>query len=121
MADKDEIMRPRPCPFCGEAPLVQPGNPDRDGDAWGLVSCINRDCPAQPRVLDGEIDTAIRRWNGPPQDQKGEIIARLRKQVETAKIIVGRGVDIMTPAQIGRWEGVRAFLEQDEDAYTEGK
>lgn len=132
MADKDELIRPRPCQFCGEIPLVQPENPDRDGDTWGMVSCINRDCPAQPRVLDGEsvadnrgsgayINAAIRRWNGPLPDQKDELIARLRKQVQAAMDIVNRGVDLMTPTQIGKWQGVRAFLEQDEDAYTEGE
>ena len=58
---------------------------------------------------------------GKMADQKDEIIARLRKQVETAKIIVERGVELMTPQQIGRWHGVRAFLEQDEEDYTEAK
>lgn len=65
---------PIPCPFCGETPLVNPVNPKEQGDAWGEVRCINKYCPAQPVVEDGEMvkdnrgsdaykAIAIARWN----------------------------------------------------------
>lgn len=41
----------------------------------------------------------------------------LRNQVEAAREIITRGVALMTHVQIGEWWGVRAFLEQDTDAY----
>ena len=44
-------------------------------------------------------------------------IERLRAQVETAKEVILRGVEIMDTHQIGRWVGVRTFLEQGTDAY----
>lgn len=67
-------LRPMPCPFCGEAPELQPEHPECEGNAWGMVACANETCPAKPRVADGEKcndergtgayqDAAIRRWN----------------------------------------------------------
>lgn len=44
-------------------------------------------------------------------------VRKLRAQVETAHEIVIAGIQIMTPGQIGRWRGVRSFLEQDTDDY----
>jgi hypothetical protein len=63
-----------PCPFCGDAPHVGPDDPKREGNAFGYVECLNSDCPAKPRVEDGEIISdergsdeyrraAILRWN----------------------------------------------------------
>lgn len=67
-------MKPLPCPFCGEAPIVGPGDPEREGDAWGFVRCAAKRCPANPYVNDGAAvcddrgsaaykRLAIRRWN----------------------------------------------------------
>jgi hypothetical protein len=62
------------CPFCGKQPIVEPENPERDGNAWAAVECVNERCVAKPRVLDGALicdergaaaykRLAIRRWN----------------------------------------------------------
>ncbi len=32
--------------------------------------------------------------------------------LENARTIIERGVEIMTPRQVGQWEGVRSWLEQ---------
>lgn len=45
-------------------------------------------------------------------------ITRLRQQVEAARLVILRGVNIMTTEQVGRWVGVRAWLEQDSDDYV---
>ena len=63
-----------PCPWCGGVPTVGPQFPERDGNAWGFVHCLNVDCPAQPHIEDGETiadergsdaykAAAIARWN----------------------------------------------------------
>ena len=65
--------KPRAC-LCGATPEVLPHNPDRDGNAWGAVRCVNPGCPAQPIVCDGEPisdergseaykQAAIKKWN----------------------------------------------------------
>lgn len=67
-------MKPLPCPFCGKDPIVEPDDPEKNGDAWGRVSCINSKCPVRPQVDDrigvaderGSIKykkAAIKRWN----------------------------------------------------------
>jgi hypothetical protein len=68
------MVKPLPCPFCGSEPELFPEDPEREGDAWGEVACVNEDCPAQPRVKDGEgacdyrgsdayKAAAVARWN----------------------------------------------------------
>jgi hypothetical protein len=42
----------------------------------------------------------------------------LRAQVEAARAIINRGVELMTAEQVGAWEGVRAWLEQDASDYA---
>lgn len=44
---------------------------------------------------------------------------RLCNQVATGKDIVAAGVELMTAEQVGKWAGVRSFLEQDEGAYSD--
>lgn len=68
------MLKPLPCPFCGELPILVPTDPETEGSAWGQVRCVNTYCPAQPRVDDGAniadergskayIRLAITRWN----------------------------------------------------------
>lgn len=68
------MIAPLPCPFCGKAPWVGPDDPENDGDAWGIVECVNSRCAVKPRVRDGVSVSddrgsgaykaaAIRRWN----------------------------------------------------------
>ena len=68
------MEKPLPCPFCGKPPKVGPSNPEKDGDAWGFVKCVNSECVANPEVGDGievaddrgskaYIKAAIQRWN----------------------------------------------------------
>jgi hypothetical protein len=69
-----QSLKPLPCPFCGSQPELFPKNPKRDGNAWGEVRCVNEECPAQPKVSDGELladdrgtalyqSAAVARWN----------------------------------------------------------
>jgi hypothetical protein len=62
-----------PC-LCGTMPNVLPTNPEKDGDAFGEVVCVNTECPVQPKIGDGEKISddkgsgvykrlAILRWN----------------------------------------------------------
>ena len=44
---------------------------------------------------------------------------RLHNQVATAKQIVQQGIEIMDSEQVGQWVGVRSFLEQETDDYSE--
>lgn len=68
------MLIPKPCPFCGNAPIIEPKNPEKEGNAWGLVKCVADECPANPSVNDGEIiadgrgsdeyiRAAVKRWN----------------------------------------------------------
>ena len=68
------MLKPLPCPFCGELPTILPVNPKKEGNAWGAVQCMNEDCQARPFVDDGESwsddrgsnaykESAIKRWN----------------------------------------------------------
>lgn len=42
---------------------------------------------------------------------------RLQNQVSVATRIVNDGVSLMTTEQVGKWRGVRSFLEQETDDY----
>jgi hypothetical protein len=74
------MLKPLPCPFCGKLPRIEPKNPERDGDAWGAVTCVNKRCAtfngrdegvsvgdgsliADSRGPDKYKEAAIRRWN----------------------------------------------------------
>ena len=68
------IVSPKPCPFCGEKPMIGPKRPEIDGGGWGQVICINPKCAAQPDVQNRETDSldpcsedfkrgAIELWN----------------------------------------------------------
>jgi hypothetical protein len=52
-----------------------------------------------------------------PQAHSKSEYKRLKAQVETAMEIIQRGVDLMTDEQLGKWKGVRSFLEQQTDDY----
>ena len=67
-------LTPKACPFCGKTPALFPDDPNKDGDAWGEVQCLNGRCPVQPSCRDGSkssdmrgpgayIDAAVQRWN----------------------------------------------------------
>jgi hypothetical protein len=68
------MTTPLPCPFCGKPPTVGPDEIKGECDFFAFVACENPECPAQPRVEDGEEVTedsglekykeaAIARWN----------------------------------------------------------
>lgn len=68
------LPKPLPCPFCGAEPVIRPINPEREGNAWGAVECLNPRCQANPHVRDDAglkaecgsdvyKEIAIRRWN----------------------------------------------------------
>jgi len=44
-------------------------------------------------------------------------IERLRNQVAAGLHVVNAGVDLMSREQVGRWAGVRSFLEQVAEDY----
>lgn len=58
-----------PCPFCGEAPEIEPKDPKREGDAWARIVCSTLTCSAKPDVIvyenghDRSVLQAVRRWN----------------------------------------------------------
>ena len=62
-------MKPRPCPFCGSAPIVEHSN------SWVrsvTISCANLDCPCfSSLVTETGLSTAaalvkaLAAWNGP--------------------------------------------------------
>lgn len=41
-------------------------------------------------------------------------IERLGDMVEDARLVIERGVDLMTHEQLGHWEGVRTWLEMED-------
>lgn len=70
-----EALLIKPCPFCGAEPEIGPKDPEKEGNAFGIVRCVNRKCPAMPRVRDGieiadergteaYVLRAVIRWNG---------------------------------------------------------
>ena len=42
---------------------------------------------------------------------------QLRYQVEAARDVINRAVDLMTSEQLGQWTGVRSWLEQSHEDY----
>jgi len=51
----------KPCPFCGEAPEIEPwhgGAPTKK-----LISCQNEDCEVGPSVTGETEDEAVAYWN----------------------------------------------------------
>ena len=89
------MLTPLPCPFCGESPDIGPENPEIEDSACGYVQCLNPECPAQPRVEDGEtssddrgsqayIEAAIRRWNEGRENLQSE---RNRYRCELENIV----------------------------------
>lgn len=68
------MTKPLTCPFCGAHPIVGPEDPTKDGNAWGIVECVNTRCAVRPQCADGDDvadergsdaykEAAIRRWN----------------------------------------------------------
>lgn len=50
-----------PCPFCGQAPTIEPWH--GGGPRKTCVSCANDDCPAGPAVVGPTRKRAIESWN----------------------------------------------------------
>lgn len=112
------------CPFCGAKPKVYPLNSKKDGNAWGAVTCINADCPAQPSVKDGEEvadergsdaykQAAIARWNrrALSSPTPGGVVKPTEDAVErAAKALAGN--DWNWPESEGRAE-MRATYRED--------
>jgi hypothetical protein len=45
--------------------------------------------------------------------QHETVIERLRDVIFDARVVIKRGVELMTNEQVGHWEGVRTWLEQE--------
>lgn len=71
---KEKMLKPLPCPFCGQIPWVVPSQPEIEGNAWGAVDCQNPSCRVNPTCSDGAKraddrgseaykQLAIRNWN----------------------------------------------------------
>lgn len=59
--EKREPAELLPCPFCGDAPEVEPwhgGGPNKH-----MVGCVNDNCSAQPDVAGATRAKAIAAWN----------------------------------------------------------
>ena len=89
---------------------------------WHYVGC---ECSTEgPHTTDQ--DSAILAWNtrAAPEgygqcvvDLQAEV-EQLRNQVATARELIDRAItEIMEPAQVGRWGGVRAWQELDTSDY----
>lgn len=48
------MVKPLPCPFCGETPVIGPIDHRAEGDAWAEVACENADCEVQPEFKNWE-------------------------------------------------------------------
>ena len=44
-------------------------------------------------------------------------VERLRNQLEAGRNVVNLGINLMTTEQVGRWVGVRHFLEAETEMY----
>jgi hypothetical protein len=55
--------------------------------------------------------------DGSEPEGDGATVQRLRNQVDAARSLILHACDLMTPGQVGKWGGVRAWLEQDENDY----
>jgi hypothetical protein len=44
-------------------------------------------------------------------------VERLRNQLEAGRSVVNLGINLMTTEQVGRWVGVRHFLEAETEMY----
>ena len=53
-------------------------------------------------------------------DEQAAEIERLRAYIEVGEQLVREGVALMPLEQLSKWIGVRAWQEQDIDAYKEG-
>lgn len=74
--------------------------------------------PGQPKAMHMGTANLVHDLLGKARELEAEN-AELRFQLSAGVAIVLRGVDLMTADQVGKWEGVRAWLEQDADQYQE--
>jgi hypothetical protein len=85
-----EIMKLEPCPFCGEIPEVHPLDPDKDGNGWAEVVCVNDKCNyfgSPEKSSRVSSCTAIKNWNT-RDEAKGKIsvdLAPLEKEIADDK------------------------------------
>lgn len=66
----------KPCPFCGEPPIVRPSHPDIEGDGWTNIGCANITTCGQASVTvyqdEGHYEAAARRWNNRWNEQPND-------------------------------------------------
>jgi hypothetical protein len=73
----EAFLLPRPCPFCGAAPIVR-------RNEFTRIWCANEECHAEVSVEHVMGSVAVERWNGRAQvrDDVGEAERRLREAQE---------------------------------------
>ena len=92
-------MELKPCPFCGNKATVYIVTQNRL--SFWRVQCA--ECSAVMQAMTRE--NAIVIWNTRPVEDT------LLACIANARTIIERGVELMTPDQVGQWEGVRSWLE----------
>jgi Lar family restriction alleviation protein len=61
-------MKLKPCPFCGENPVMYPLTPEAT-KRWAEIWCINVNCPTKPHLtkygntLEESKEMASEAWN----------------------------------------------------------
>lgn len=86
------------CPRCGEKYLV------RSGIAGECKKCKSNETIMQEKTaINSSIEELVTSLTSK--------ICLLQDRIKEAKRIILAGCEIMTPEQIGQWEGCRAFVE----------
>lgn len=67
---KDDVTKPRNCPFCGSAPYIKHFNP-HDDEPSTAIGCDALGCPAKPSMNKGSYEDTLAAWNGPRPAEDG--------------------------------------------------
>lgn len=70
------------------------------------------------RALNGEIVDLTPQQIDATLTDVANAVEALQRQVEAARDVINRGVEIMEDHQVGQWTGVRAWLEMDTAAFA---